>query len=398
VSFWKRTLQALGLRKDDDWIAVSGDHLVFRDVERARTIPQEAAQAGPKHLGICERCASPLRKVVFTTAGGGAQAEIWRAYPLAVDGWVCTACGWSAAPRFITPEESVGYARRGAEHAANGELDDAEFWFRRILGSWPGYHAGYADLGQVTSARADAASDFADKERYRREASRWLERAIELDPECTIAGIRPPFARILAMTGDEPRAIELLESVLARNEVAEAVRSAASALLADIRSGKALFGRATELMGSAILEPPAKPLSAAARAAIERGRTMLAEAAERDATFPTLFFLGKSELRLQNWQAACAALQRACEVDPSEVDGWRELTWAYLEQGKAADALPLARRASELKPEDSGLQCNLAVVLLLNGEVQPLAWLPNGHSLWIPKIQSPPACSRCCMT
>jgi len=370
VSLWKRTLLALGLRKDDDWVSVSGDRLIIRDVSKAKTFPQEPKQAGPTHMSFCDLCRGPLRKVVFTTAGTGPQAEVWREYPLVVDGWICTLCGWSVMPRFITPDESAAYGRHGAEHAAKGEFGEAEFWFRRIIGSWPGYPAGYADLGQLMSARADAARDLDNRERYRHEALHWFERAIEADPGGSFPGIRTPFARLLALTGDEEKATELLKAVLARKEVSQEIRTETSTLLADIREGKSLFTRATEIMKGIILEPPAKPLSPAARAAMERGRTLLVEASNRKADFPTLFFLGKSELRLRNWEAARAALLEAHKIDPDQADGCRELAWATLELERTDEALPLTRRALELRPGDPGLQCNLAVVLLLTGDVQ----------------------------
>jgi len=370
VSFWTRTLQTLGLRKDDNCISVSGDHVVFRDVRRAKTLPQEPAQAGPRHMGICDHCRSPVRQVVFTTAGDGAQAAIWQAYPLAADGWLCPACGWWGAPRFITPEEVTEYGRRAVEHAANGQFDDAEFWLRRILGSWPGYHAAYADLGQLMAVRANATSDLQERERHGREAMRWCERAIEADPDWSIPGVRVRCARILAARGEEERATELLKLVLSRNELPHDVRSEASALLADIQEGMSLFTRATEILGDVVFESPSDPLSPAERTAMERGRALLVQAAKRKATFRTLFFLGKSELRLRNWEAARATLEEALKIDPDQADGCRELAWAYLELERAAEALPLAGRAVQLRPDDPTLQCNLALVLLLTGDIR----------------------------
>src|SRR5262249_15393427 len=158
---------------------------------------------GRKEIAHCERCNKPLRKVVFTTAGSGDQVEIWRQYPLVVDGWVCPGCGWSAMPRYISAEESVEYGRQGSAHASHGQFDDAEFWFRRILGSWPGYAAGYADMGQLSCARADAATSPDAKRTYRSEAETWFRRAVDADSDRRLPGIRIPFARVLALKGNE---------------------------------------------------------------------------------------------------------------------------------------------------------------------------------------------------
>src|SRR5689334_2808652 len=138
MSFWARVKEALGGKPAIDDVAFEGDRVVLRNLERARAFPQEPSASGRKAMGICEQCSGTLQLVVFTTAGGGEQLKVWRAYPLAIDGWRCRACGWSALPRYISVEESLEFGRRGSEQAQAGNFDDAEFWFRRILGSWPG--------------------------------------------------------------------------------------------------------------------------------------------------------------------------------------------------------------------------------------------------------------------
>jgi tetratricopeptide (TPR) repeat protein len=315
-----------------------------------------------------------LRQVVFTTAGGGGQVEIWRRYPLAVDGWLCPSCGWSAIPRFIGVEESVEFARLGAEHAASGQFDDAEFWFRRIIGSWPRYAAGYADLGQLLVTRAEAARTAGDRERYRNEALSWFRRSADADPERRIPAMRVPFARLLALDGSEEEALAILDSLLANPTLEESLRTDAAQLGRDIRAGKALFSRAAELVEPFALGPPSKLLDATARKSLEAGRTLLQRAHERTPTFASAWFLGKVEMRLGHLEAALPAFLQAYSLDPNQADGCRELAALYLELDRAGDALPVARRALELRPDDAGLRCNLALVLLLTGDV------PGAHA------------------
>ena len=369
MSIWNRVLAAIGVRKTTGEVEIEGDRVVLRDLRRAKAFPQEPESPGRKEMAACERCGKRLRQVVFTTAGSGDQIEVWRQYPLAVDGWLCVACGWSVMPRFISPEESVEYGRTGAEHAKSGQLDDAEFWFRRILGSWPGYPAGYADLGQISTARAETASAPEERARYRSEAEGWFRRAVQADAEHGIAGVRVALARALALNDKEQEAIEVLDELLGAPAVSEPERAEAERVLADLRAGKALFSRATELAGDHVLEPPAKPLSATARRSLERARALARQAAERETSFATSWFLGKLELRLGNMDAALTALQQAHALNPDQPDGCRELASVYLELDRAQDALPLARRAAELRPGDAGLDCNLAIILLLTGDV-----------------------------
>ncbi len=369
MSLWKQIRSALGLVPTTGDVGLEGDRVVLRELERARAFSQEPP-AGPREMSRCERCERPLRRVVFTTAGAGAQIEIWRAYPLAIDGWLCPDCGWSALPRFISKEESVEFGRRGAEHAAHGELDDAEFWFRRIVSSWPGYFAGYADMGQLESARADAADDPEEKADHRAAAEGWLRRAVKADEALRAPGLRVALARALALVGKEEEALTLLHSLLEDEALPAPVRAEADELALGVREGKALFSRATQLAGKVVLEPPSQPLTPKSREALEQAATLLRESRERDDAFATNWYLGKVSLRLGRVEEACAALEHAHALQPDQPDGCRELGAVYLELGRAHDALPIARRAVELRPVDAGLRSNLALTLLLAGDVE----------------------------
>jgi tetratricopeptide (TPR) repeat protein len=342
---------------------------MLTELKRARVFPQEPPQAGPKEMQACERCSGLLRQVVFTTAGTGKQMAVWKAYPLAIDGWLCRTCGWSATPRFISVEESVEFGRNGAAHAKSGNLDDAEFWFRRILGSWPAYGAAYADLAQVQLSRADASKDLPERLLYRQEALKLFRKAFADPARPPPGGARLSFARALALSGSEEEALQQLQALDGDGAIDESIRREGRVLAAEVRDGKALFTRATELVRGVALEPPAKPLTPERRVLLEQGRALLREADGRKAAFPSAWFLGKTELRLGNFEAAAKAFERACGLDPQQPDGHRELCATYLELGRTSDALPVAQRALELRPGDPTLRCNLAVVLLLTSDV-----------------------------
>ncbi len=370
MSLWDRARAALGMTKSSGDVAVEDDRIILRELERAKSFPQEAPDCGPAEIEACKRCQGPLRRVVFTTAGGGAQLAIWRAHPMAMDGWVCAKCGWSAMPRHITVDESVAYGSAGAEHAQNGRFEDAEFWFRRIIGSWPAYPPGYADLGQLSLARSDATKDVAEKQRHRADAERWLRRAVDGDSRSAILAVRIPLARVIALAGHEREALALLDTLLADAPADAKWRDEAEELATGIRAGRALFTRATEMVADVILQPMAVPLAASARTRCEKAATLLRKAEKRDSSFATLWYLGKVELRMGNLEAAVAALEAAHAANPNQPDGCRELGSVYLELDRAADALPIIRRALDLRPDDATLRCNLAVVLLLTGDIE----------------------------
>lgn len=369
MSFWARARAALGFPLSTGDVALEDDRLVLRELERARAFPQEAGELGRADIAACERCGKWVRKVVFTTAGEGAQVAIWKQYPLAMDGWLCVSCGWAAAPRVISVEESVAYGRAGSGHASAGRFDDAEFWFRRIIGSWSGYAAGYADLGQLAVARANASKNPEEKWRYRNEAVSWLRRAVDADREVRLAPVRITFARALALVGNENEALALLASLRESPAFDATMHAEGEKLAHEIASGRALFTRASDLIGTLALAPPSKPLLPSERQALEAGRALLLEACGREASFASCWFLGKVELRLRNLDAALVAMQTAHSSQPDQPDGCRELASIYLELGRAEDALPVTYRAVQLCPADAGLRCNLALVLLLTGNV-----------------------------
>jgi len=368
MAIWARVKAALGLKQTSGDVAFEGDRVVLRDLERARTFSQEPATTGLKALRSCEKCSGTLRLVVFTTAGGGEQLKIWKAYPLAVDGWLCPACGWSALPRYISVEESVEYGRRATEQAQSGNLEDAEFWFRRILGSWPGYGAGYADLGQLSLARADATKDASEREQHRKQAEELFRKALASDGN--LGGVRAPLARTLALMGREAEALELLRELELDADAGDRWRAEGQELLQDIQAGKALFNRASELVLGLILQPPTQRLEPGDQRKIQEAQALLREAIERKATFSSEWFLGKSEMRLKNFVQAAKAFERACALDPQQPDGQRELAAAYLELERHSDALKAGERAVELRPEDATLHCNLAFILLLTGDMK----------------------------
>jgi Flp pilus assembly protein TadD len=271
-------------------------------------------------------------------------------------------------PRFISPEESVEYGRRGTEHAESGNFDDAEFWFRRILGSWPGYGAGYADLGQLSLARADAEDDDDARRGHRERAEELFREALASGP--AFGGVRVPLARTLALLGREAEARELLRELSRDDNVAETHRAAGRDLQADIEGGKGLFSRATEQVRRLVLQPPRHELAPDDKRRLHAARDLLREATARQSTFASEWFLGKTELRLGQFEAAAEAFERACALDPQQADGQRELESAYLELGRNLEALQAAERALALRPTDSTLRCNLAFVLVLTGDLK----------------------------
>lgn len=76
------------------------------------------------------------------------------------------------------------------------------------------------------------------------------------------------------------------------------------------------------------------------------------------------------EVALEEDRVVLRDLQRAKAIPQEQPDGCRELGCVYLELDRAPDALSMARRAIQLRPDDAALRCNLALALLLTGDVE----------------------------
>jgi tetratricopeptide (TPR) repeat protein len=350
------------------------DRLVFHTLARAKALPNEPGQWGRSDMSACEKCTAAVRGVVFTTAGEGEQqVALWREYPLAVDGWLCGQCGWSAVPRRMSAQEVTECIRTGVQHAQKGALDDAEYWLRRAACSWPDYSPALANLAELLASRAAAPGrNVAEHRALREAAERYLRRAHEKDPANLPAGQLVTLARLEAFAGREDDALRRLEELERRADLSASVRSDVDALRAQIRQGRALFSRASELASNLILvhgRAPS-PLSKIEREHLLEASRLLEDASARNLTaFANWWMLGKVRQRLGDHRAALDALRRGLECDANQIDGYREYVAVCLDLGEGTEAVRVARRACELRPGDAGLQSNLAVAQLIAGQI-----------------------------
>jgi Flp pilus assembly protein TadD len=79
--------------------------------------------------------------------------------------------------------------------------------------------------------------------------------------------------------------------------------------------------------------------------------------------------LGKGHQALGDHQGAYESFRQATRLCQQNADVPRELCMACLELGKFAEAVEAARLAVRIERSDPGLQANLALALLLAGDV-----------------------------
>ena len=81
-------------------------------------------------------------------------------------------------------------------------------------------------------------------------------------------------------------------------------------------------------------------------------------------------FLGISQLRLRNPDAAVIAVKRAIELDPKHIEARTLLGWIELEvRGNAGAAIAEYTKVVEIRPDSPQAHVNLGVALKNNGEI-----------------------------
>lgn len=107
-----------------------------------------------------------------------------------------------------------------------------------------------------------------------------------------------------------------------------------------------------------------------ARRRLRRAATCFHKALELAPTnWSTMWALGKIHQRLGDMQTALAWFARAHATNPNQADVAREAGICATQLGVAADAVLYSRAAIAAAPEDAGLVANLALALLIDGQV-----------------------------
>ncbi|WP_417388641.1 tetratricopeptide repeat protein [Gimesia sp.] len=111
-----------------------------------------------------------------------------------------------------------------------------------------------------------------------------------------------------------------------------------------------------------------------ARDDLARGKDLLRQALKIDpGNGASWWIIGKAEQVLENTEAACDAFRKAYQLLQDNPDAPREYMFECLKLGRTRQAIAAARHARKLKPEDMGLVANLALALLIGGELEEAA-------------------------
>lgn len=134
------------------------------------------------------------------------------------------------------------------------------------------------------------------------------------------------------------------------------------------------FKRAGELSEELIL---LDNLDASAAVRLEKAAQLYEEAVSiNPANWTAMWHLGKIYQSLEDDERALSWLARSHRVNPDQPEVAREAAIAAMDVGRHDEAVVFCKRAIEAKPNDAGLQANLALALLFSGnasEARPIA-------------------------
>lgn len=110
--------------------------------------------------------------------------------------------------------------------------------------------------------------------------------------------------------------------------------------------------------------------SARARDALLRGIDLLSQAVAIDpSNWAAYWIIGKAHQSLGDSEKACEAFGKSYGLHKGNPDVAREYMFECLNLGRARQGIAAARIAVSLKPDDAGLMANLALALLIGGQL-----------------------------
>ncbi len=133
---------------------------------------------------------------------------------------------------------------------------------------------------------------------------------------------------------------------------------------------QALFKTASQAISKHFVTAGEEPVSGKEAEAVAGAVEMLERViAEAPGWWNALWYHGKGQLALGNYELAYQSLRRAFDLEKGVEAVPRELAGVCLELGKFDEAVSVAEQATTLEPDNAGLIGNLALAYLLAGRL-----------------------------
>jgi len=349
--------------------------VTLRDPSVARRFPVEFPGNGARRGDVkaCAACGAKLDEVLVTTGGADGDPNVWRAHPVAVDGWRCKGCGNIKVPRFLEPDEVTTISKAAIAAAEAGDFDAAELGFRRVVSSWPTFGHGRHDLAQVLAKRLRAeqlgeARGFVELALLDSIEAQ-LQKALRLGPQLPRGRIIWALVNAFLAREQPYRANELLT---AEREASGIPQGELEDIERYVRLRGDLYERGTEAIKPYMRLQGAspKPIDAQGRKRIERGVDDLRRHADLNpSSWQALWIAAKGLQALDDHEACVALFERAFTAHPANPNVGREYALELLNIGRAEEAVKVAQQASDASPTNAGLVANLAIAQLLAQDV-----------------------------
>ena len=136
----------------------------------------------------------------------------------------------------------------------------------------------------------------------------------------------------------------------------------------------ALFRAGSEMLRPYIFlgdRQNADPKSAEGRRKIAEGIRNLTRVTQMNpGNWPAFWMVGKGYQAVGDHASAYAALREAFRINPGQPDVAREFMLEAICIGQTDEAVSVAERAVQLRPQDAGLMANLGFAFLAKGELE----------------------------
>ena len=360
---------------------VDGTRVCLIDEPLARELRRpESGTRKEQAEAKCARCGSDHVEVIVATDLPDGHGDLWNHYPIVVDGWICSGCSSLAYPRPMDAKQITDMGKRGSELGGQQRWREAQWWFTRLVWSWPDWPNGHVDLAYSLRSRRSQETDRTLQIQLARQESAALARAIEtataaLDNMPALVDLLAHAHLQAAELHVERREIDAarasVEAVFSLENAPEDRTARASEISEYIEGERWVFADAAN-----VIEPymdlmgrPGKSTDDA-RHEVASSVLSLEELYERHPThWQSIWMAAKGRAALGDTQRSLVLWRQAWANHPNQPDIIREYGLILLHLKLHDEALRVNRDAVERFPEDSTLWCNLAVVELLCGNL-----------------------------
>ncbi|MBF0443982.1 MAG: tetratricopeptide repeat protein [Magnetococcales bacterium] len=257
-------------------------------------------------------------------------------------------------------EQAESFLQKGAKLHKTGHIDEAIYWYHRVLEIQPKHTAALSNLG--SALRFQGKFD---------EAITCYQQAIIIQPDLSDAHYN--LANTLKEQGRIDEAINIYRNtILVKPDFAQAHCNLGSALKEQGKIDEAItsFKKAVAIKPDYFTAHYNLGNSLKEKGKLDEAADCYNNALSHNPNFvQALCNLGATQCDRGKLDYATACLQKAIAIKPDYYDAYCNLGNTFKKLGKLDDAAACLQKAIDLKPEISLAHCNLGVIFLKQGKL-----------------------------